>query len=77
MNEMFSDRSARELARIMVSHLVRFILGFWTEKSVPLSEMSHLLSVPLSEVFHYYKMIEENSGPAKSVPLSEVLLYSE
>ena len=23
----------------------------------------------------YYKMIEENSGPAKSVPLSEVLLY--
>ena len=35
----------------MVSHLVRFILGFRTEKSVPLSEMSHLLSVPLSEVF--------------------------
>ena len=35
----------------MVSHLVRFILGFQTQKSVPLSEMSHLLSVPLTEVF--------------------------
>ena len=35
----------------MVSHLVRCILGFQTEKSVPLSEVSHLLSVPLSEVF--------------------------
>ena len=46
-----SDRSARELSRIMVSHLVRFILGFRTQKSVPLSEISHLLSVPLSEVF--------------------------
>ena len=46
-----SDRSARELSRIMVSHLVRSILGFRTEKSVPVSEMSHLLSVPLSEVF--------------------------
>ena len=35
----------------MVSHLARFILDFRTEKSVPLSEMSHLSSVPLSEVF--------------------------
>ena len=51
---------------------MRFILGFGTENSVPLSEVSHLLSVPISEVFYYYKMIEENSGPAKSVPLSEV-----
>ena len=35
----------------MVSHLVMFVLDFRTEKSVPLSEVSHLLSVPLSEVF--------------------------
>ena len=50
MNEMLVTDQP-ELSRILVSHLVRFILGFRTEKSVPLSEMSHIVSVPLSEVF--------------------------
>ena len=63
--------SQRKVSNNKVSHLVRFILGFGTENSVTLSEVSHLLSVP-QWGFHYCKMIEENSGPAKSVPLSEV-----
>ena len=43
--------SAGEVSNNKVSHLVRFILGFGTENTVPLSEVSHLLNVPLSEVF--------------------------
>ena len=50
MNEMLVTDQP-ELSRILVPHLVRFSVGFRTEKSVPLSEMSHLVSVPLSEVF--------------------------
>ena len=45
------NTSAGEVSNNKVSHLVRFILGFGTENSVPLSEVSHILSVPLNEVF--------------------------
>ena len=44
------NTSAGEVSSNKVSHLSRFILGFGTENSVPLSEVSHLLSVPLSKI---------------------------
>ena len=42
---------AGELSNKKVSHLMRFILGFWTENTVSLSEVSHVVSVPRSEIF--------------------------
>ena len=58
---MLVNTSVTELPNNEMSHLVRFIISRWTDDSVPFCYVSHLVSVPLSEVFITIKKIEENS----------------